>query len=37
MIKMTFNGKPFTPESIEDFLVQGVADEVRESLCFIRD
>lgn len=36
MIKMTFNGKPFTPESIEDFLVQGVADEVRETLGSIR-
>jgi hypothetical protein len=36
MIGITLNGKPFTPESFEDTIVQAMADSVREKLGSIR-
>jgi TIR domain-containing protein len=36
MISITLNGKPFTPETLEDAIVQAMADGVREKLGAIR-
>lgn len=37
MFKITLNGKPFRPETLEDAVIQAVADQLRDKLGSIRD